>query len=218
MSALTIDVVSDVMCPWCYIGKRRLEGALALRPEVEVDVRWRAYKLDPTIPAGGVDRKTYLDNKFGGAERAGEIYARIVEAGRVEEIDFNFGGIARSPNTSNAHRLIRWSYGQRAQDAVVEGLFSAYFIEGGDIEDPVTLGEIATASGMDCDLVRELLASDADLDAVDAEIDQARQIGVDGVPCFIFGARVAVMGAQASEILAQAIDKALEPRAEEGDD
>jgi predicted DsbA family dithiol-disulfide isomerase len=101
---------------------------------------------------------------------------------------------------------------------VVEGLFRAYFIEGGDIEDPVTLGEIATAAGMDSDLVRELLASDADLDAVDAEIDQARQIGVDGVPCFIFGGRVAVMGAQASEILAQAIDKAQEPPAEEGDD
>lgn len=209
MPPLTIDVVSDVMCPWCYIGKRRLEGALARRPEVEFDVRWRAYKLDPTIPKGGVDRQSYLDNKFGGAERAAGIYARVAEAGAQAGLDFRFDAIRRSPNTTDAHRLIRWAYGQNAQDSVVEGLFRTYFTDGGDVEDPVTLGDIATAAGMDSELVRELLAGDADIDAVNAEIDQARQIGIDGVPCFIVGARLAVMGAQASEILVEAIDKVL---------
>ncbi|MCB1473962.1 MAG: DsbA family oxidoreductase [Rhodobiaceae bacterium] len=218
MQPLTIDVVSDVMCPWCYIGKRRLEGALALRPEVEIDVRWRAYKLDPTIPRGGVDRQSYLENKFGGAERAAGIYAQVAEAGAQAGLDFHFDAIRRSPNTTDAHRLIRWSYGQNAQDSVVEGLFRTYFIEGGDVEDPVTLGDIATAAGMDSELVRELLAGEADIEAVNAEIDQARQIGVDGVPCFIIGARLAVMGAQASEILVEAIDKVLSSSGEDPED
>ena len=208
MSAMTIDVVSDVMCPWCYIGKRRLETALSMRPDLPVDVRWRAYKLDPTIPDGGVDRVEYLEKKFG--EKATTIYAQIEQAGRDAGIDFRFTDILRSPNTTNAHRLIRWSYGQNAQDSVVEGLFRSFFTEGGDVEDIDTLGAIAEDAGMDGKLVRELLETDADKDSIDAEIEQAKQIGVQGVPCFIFGARLAVMGAQAPEILADAMDKTLE--------
>ena len=208
MSAMTIDVVSDVMCPWCYIGKRRLETALSMRPDLPVDVRWRAYKLDPTIPDGGVDRVEYLEKKFG--EKAGAIYAQIEQTGRDIGIDFRFTDISRSPNTMNAHRLIRWSYGQNAQDRVVEGLFKSFFVDGGDVEDIETLGAIAEDAGMDGKLVRELLETEADKDSIDAEIQQAHQIGVQGVPCFIFGARLAVMGAQAPEILADAMDKTLE--------
>ncbi|MFN0263763.1 DsbA family oxidoreductase [Tepidamorphus sp. 3E244] len=207
MEKLTIDVVSDVMCPWCYIGKKRLDAALAQRPDVPVDIRWRAYKLDPTIPEGGVDRDQYLSNKFG--DRAKAIYAQIEDAGRAEGIDFNFAGIERSPNTTNAHRLIRWAYGQDAQGEVVEGLFRAYFVEGGDVEKPESLSKIATDAGMDAALVSDLLNSDADKQAVDEEVAQAHQIGIQGVPCFIFGARLAVMGAQAPEILVDTIDKAL---------
>ena len=208
MTALTIDVVSDVMCPWCYIGKKRLEIALSMRQSIPVDVRWRAYKLDPTIPDGGVDRVEYLEKKFG--EKADAIYSQIEQTGRDVGIDFRFSDISRSPNTTNAHRLIRWSYGQNAQDDVVEGLFRSFFTEGGDVEDIDTLAAIAEHAGMDGKLVREVLETKADKDAIDAEIRQAQQIGVQGVPCFIFGARLAVMGAQAPEILADAMDKTLE--------
>ncbi len=208
MTPMTIDVVSDVMCPWCYIGKRRLDAALAMRGDIAFDVRWRAFKLDPTIPKGGIDRETYLSNKFGGPERAAGVYARIAEAGEAEGLAFNFPAIRRSPNTTDAHRLIRWSYGQKVQDAVVEGLFKAFFMDGADIEDHETLGDIAGDAGMDAALVREVLDSDADVATIEQELSLAKEMGIDGVPCFIIGARVAVMGAQEPDVLLSAIEKA----------
>ena len=206
---LTVDIVSDVMCPWCYIGKRRYERAVAERPGLALDVRWRAFKLDPTIPRGGVDREEYLSRKFGGAAQASAIYANIEQAGAAEQLAFDFGAIRRSPNTTDAHRLIRWSHGAGAQDGVVEDLFHAFFIAGQDIEDQQLLAEIGGRNGMDEALLRELLDSDKDADAVDAEIAHAQQLGIEGVPCFVFAGRVAVMGAQEPEGLLAAIDKAL---------
>ncbi len=209
MSMITLDVVSDTICPWCFIGKRRLEKALALRPEAKVEVRWRPYQLDPTIPPGGLDRKQYLEAKFGGPERAQEIYDRVRAAGAEEGLDFAFEKIARTPNTINSHRLIRWAGTAGCQEAVVERLFRSYFLEGGDIESLSPLVAIARDCGMDGDLVAELLAGDSDIELVEREIVTARKIGVTGVPCFIFADRFGVMGAQPAEVLADSIDRAV---------
>jgi len=205
---IQLDVISDTICPWCYIGKRRLEQAIAMRPDIAVDIRWRPYQLDPTIPDGGVDRRAYLENKFGGPDQAKEIYTRIKEAGDAEGLDFAFDKIKRTPNTIHSHRLIRWASNNGAQDAVVERLFQIYFLEGGDIEDRDTLTEVARQNGMDADLVHELLGGDADVELVQREIRTAQKIGVTGVPCFVFANTFGVMGAQSPEIIAESLDKA----------
>jgi len=211
---LQIDIISDVMCPWCLIGKRRLEKALAMRPDTAVDIRWRPYQLDPTIPRGGIDRQEYLSAKFGGPERAREIYANIVAAGAEEDVPFAFDAIKRSPNTIDAHRLIRWAATAGCQEAVVERLFSLYFIEGRDVGDPAVLSEAAADAGMDTAIVSELLAGDADRDLVEKEVATAREIGVRGVPCFIVANRYVVMGAERPEVIAGAIDMAVKDIAE----
>ena len=207
MRAVAIDVVSDVMCPWCFIGKRRLERALALLDGIETTVRWRPFLLDPTIPPEGRDRKTYLERKFGGPERAAAIYAAIAQAGHDEGIAFAFDRIERSPSTLDAHRLIRWagSQSEAVQDAVVEALFAAFFLQGRDIGDPQVVAEIAGANGMDGALVASLLATDRERPVVEQEIETARRMGINGVPCFILNARGAVIGAEAPENLAAAI-------------
>ena len=135
MTEITIDVVSDVMCPWCYIGKRRLEKALARVEDVDIDIRWRPFQLDPSLPPEGRDRKQYLENKFGGPERAQQIYSSIENAGKDENIDFKFSAIKVSPNTIDAHRVIRWSMneGKDVHDRLVERLFQVFFLEGGHI-------------------------------------------------------------------------------------
>jgi predicted DsbA family dithiol-disulfide isomerase len=208
---LTIDIVSDTVCPWCYVGKRKLEAALAVKADVPVEVRWRPYQLDPTIPPGGIPRADYMEKKFGGAERVAEIHRRIESVGREADIPFAFDKIARSPNTLDAHRLIRWAASAGKQDAVVEHLFKAFFEEGENIGDPAVLARIAGECGMDAALVSELLAGEADKDAVREEIAMAQKLGVNGVPFFIIGGRFAVSGAQSPEVLASAIDSALKP-------
>ena len=213
-ATLTIDIVSDAVCPWCYVGKRKLEAALALKADVPVEVRWRPYQLDATIPSGGLARKDYMAKKFGSAERVTEIYARIEAVGRETHIPFAFDKISRSPNTLDAHRLIRWSASAGKQDAVVERLFKAFFEQGEDIGDPALLARIAGECGMDEKLVRDLLASEADKDAVRAEIAEAQKLGVTGVPFFIIGGRYAVSGAQSPEVLAKAIEAAMKPEGE----
>lgn len=204
---VTIDVVSDVMCPWCFIGKRRLEEATGL-VDVPLDIRWRPYQLDPTLPPEGKDRKLYLDEKFGGPERAQAIYARITETGRGDGIPFAFDRIERSPNTLDCHRLIKWAQSEGRQDAVVERLFRAYFVDGIDLSRRESLVAIATECGMDGALVDELLQGDADVAETQAEIETAQRIGVTGVPCFIIDGRYAVVGAESPENIANAIRQA----------
>lgn len=206
--SIAIDIVSDAVCPWCYIGKRNLESALADLPELDVEVRWRPYQLDATIPAEGIDRRVYLQRKFGG--RVDEIYGRVKDAGAAAGIPFAFEDIERSPNTLDAHRLIRWAASAGAQDAIVERLFRDFFIEGKDIGDRAVLIEAAQACGMDPTIVADLLSGDADKDSVREEIASAQHIGVTGVPFFIFDGKFALPGAQPPDVLKRAIGKALE--------
>jgi predicted DsbA family dithiol-disulfide isomerase len=211
---MQIDVVSDTVCPWCFIGKRRLARALALRPGVEAQVFWRPYRLDPTIPREGVDRKAYLRAKFGDGPRNAAIGEALRNEGASEGIDFAFDKIAKTPNTLDSHRLIRWAGSAGNQDDVVERLFKAYFLEGRDIGDPGVLTDVAAQAGMDAELVGELLGKDADLDQVEREAGLASQMGISGVPTFIFDSRFMISGAREPEILAKIIDRAAaEPQA-----
>jgi predicted DsbA family dithiol-disulfide isomerase len=207
LASMQIDVISDTVCPWCYIGKRRLERAIRLRPQIEFQVRWRPFQLDPTTPAEGVDRKTYIERKFGNSDKIKPIHAALLKAGDGEGIDFAFEKIARTPNTINSHRLIRWSQAMGFQDKVVEGLFKSYFIEGADIGQTEVLKRIAAEAGMDDELVEDLLNSDIDLDKVQHEDSMARKIGINGVPTFLIGGKILVNGAQDAEHLAHVIDR-----------
>jgi predicted DsbA family dithiol-disulfide isomerase len=204
---MQIDVISDTVCPWCYIGKRRLERALSLRPQIEFDVRWRPFQLDPTTPVDGVDRKVYMERKFGSSEKIKPIHTALLKAGEDEGIPFAFEKIARTPNTLNSHRVIRWSHSLGVQDQLVESLFRAYFVEGADIGQIKTLAAISDAVGLDGELVEELLNSDADRESVEREDTLARKIGINGVPTFLIGGTVLVNGAQDAEHLVRIIDR-----------
>ncbi len=210
---VTIDVVSDVMCPWCYIGKRRLEKAAAAQ-DVMLEVHWRPFQLDPTIPEEGIERDAYLERKFGSAEAVERVYAPVREAGEAEAIPFAFDKIARSPNTIDAHRLIRWAAEVGREEEMVERLFQLYFIEGGDLSDRSVLVDAAEEVGLDRAAIERLPDGDADKAEVQKEIETAQQMGITGVPTFIVGRRYAVVGAQPPEVLAGAIAKALEDEQE----
>ncbi|MBO6756643.1 MAG: DsbA family oxidoreductase [Roseibium sp.] len=214
-SAITVDVISDVMCPWCYIGKRRLEAALAAVPDLKVEVRWHPFQLDATLPKAGKDRQQYLSDKFGGMERASAFYQQIEAAGEEEGIPFAFDKITLSPNTLDSHRLILWSRADDLQDEVVERLFKAYFVDGEDLTRPETLVAIAEDAGMQSDLVEQLLETDSDLDKTEKQIGQAQEMGVTGVPCFIIDGRFAVAGAEKAETLAAALRHAEETKTSE---
>ncbi|MEM7067525.1 MAG: DsbA family oxidoreductase [Pseudomonadota bacterium] len=213
---LEIDVISDVMCPWCYIGKTNLDAAISQLPELEVEVRWRPYQLDATLPKEGKDRATYLNDKFGGEARAKEIYGRIKDAGKALGIDFNFEGMKVSPNTLDAHRVILWAGGQSAeiQNKLVERLFEIYFLEGGHIGDDEVLVKAAQFAGMDGEIVSSLLSTEDDKDRVQSEIGHAAEMGVQGVPCFIIDNKFAVMGAQPPEQMVEAMRHAISMRDE----
>jgi len=204
LDILTVDVISDVMCPWCYIGKRRLDRAQVLAPDVEPLIRWRPFQLDATIPPEGMDRQEYLDNKFG-RDRATEMYAQIQETGEAEGISFAFDAITRSPNTINAHRLIRWAEVGDQQDAVVERLFELFFCEGEDIGETSVLLDAAREGKMDVNFVEEVMATDRDIDEVEKEIALAHELGVQGVPTFVIDQQHLLVGAQRAEILADAL-------------
>lgn len=200
---LKIDIISDTVCPWCFIGKRRLERALAMRPDLSLDITWRPFQLNPEMPADGIDRDLYLSLKFGDEKRAKQIYRAVGEAGAGENLDFNFAAMKRTPNTLKSHRLVHYAGLRGDQDPIVENLFRAYFFDGADIGDTATLVEIAERSGLDGDAAREYLESDKDLELVRAEDTRARQIGVNGVPCFIIADSYAVSGAQEPEVFLQ---------------
>ena len=204
---LTIDVVSDVVCPWCFLGQKRLDKAIAASPEIDVAVSWRPFQLDPTIPPEGMDRKAYMLGKFGSEERLREAHARIEPLGEAEGIDFAFDAIKVSPNTLDAHRVIRWAgaAGPEVQNSLVRNLFQLYFEKGVNIGDHAALTQAAREAGMDAAVVESLLASDADRDAVANEAATASSMGITGVPCFLFEGKYAVMGAQDSSTLTDAI-------------
>ncbi|MGZ6007535.1 MAG: DsbA family oxidoreductase [Rhizomicrobium sp.] len=207
---MQIDIVSDTVCPWCFIGKRRIGRAMAMRPNVNFDVFWRPYRLDPTIPREGVDRRAYLKAKFGDSPRSSAMGDAIRSEGAGEGIEFAFDKIAKTPNTLDSHRLVRWAAGAGVQDDMVERLFQAYFIDGRDVGDPAVLSAIATEAGMDGDLVATLLAGDADLAEVEREAGLASEMGITGVPTFIFDSKFMISGAREAEVLVRVIDKALE--------
>jgi predicted DsbA family dithiol-disulfide isomerase len=202
-----IEVVSDVVCPWCYIGKRRLEMAIRLNPKVAVDINWRPYFLNPWIPRQGIDRQTYLETKFGSAERYSVIAERVAAAAAMEGLPYAPDRISRQPNTLDCHRLILWSRRTTDPARMEQRLMELYFAEGADLSDPKMLIKAAVDCGMDGDLVRRLLASDADVDRVEGDANSAKEAGIDGVPCFIFGGSVIVTGAQSPEYLASVIER-----------
>jgi predicted DsbA family dithiol-disulfide isomerase len=202
-----VEVVSDVVCPWCYIGKRRLEGAIALVPDIDVEVNWRPYFLNPWIPREGIDRQTYLETKFGSVERYAAIAERVAAAAALEGLVYDSEKMSRQPNTLDCHRLILWSRSASDPARMKQRLMELYFAEGGDLSDPKALIQAAADCGMDGDLVRRLLASDADVERIENEAESAREAGIDGVPCFIFGGSVIVTGAQSPEYLANAIQR-----------
>ena len=204
MKAISVDVISDVICPWCFLGKRRLDKAIGLLADIKVEVNWRPFFLDPTIPAEGMSRKTYLENKFG-TERLKTIHDPLIAAGKADGVPYAFDKITRTPNTMDAHRLIRWSHAGGKQHDVSERLFMAYFSLGLDIGDRAVLVKIAGEAGMDESEVSTKLESDTDIDAVNAEVERAYRMGVTGVPCFIFAQKQGLMGAQPAEQLVTAI-------------
>ncbi|MBX3455961.1 DsbA family oxidoreductase [Ferrovibrio sp.] len=207
---MKIEIVSDPVCPWCYIGKRRLEQALAQRPDIQFEIAYRPFQLNPDMPVEGVDRASYLEAKFGGPERAKTIYARVKAEGAKEGLSLNIEGIARQPNTLAAHTLLRWGIEAGVQFELKEALLRAYFTENRDIGDHAVLADIAGAVGMDAALVKQLLDEGRDRDIAEQEDAMARQMGVSGVPFFIFERKYGVSGAQPPEQLLQVIDKVAE--------
>lgn len=208
METVTVDVVSDVVCPWCYLGKARLDQAIAdLADDIEVSVNWRPYQLNPDLPPQGVDHKAHLAAKLGGQAAVDRAHEMLEGLGRADGIDFDFNAVKISPNTLDAHRLIRWAltHGPDVQNTVATLLFKANFEEGRNVGDPEVLLDIAEQAGMERPVVAALLASNADKDTVSAEIETARGMGVTGVPCFILDGQYAVMGAQSVEVLANAL-------------
>jgi predicted DsbA family dithiol-disulfide isomerase len=206
-ASVRVDVVSDVVCPWCFIGKRRLETAIGLVPDIAVDINWRPYFLNPWIPREGMDRQTYLETKFGSAERYAVIAERVAAAAAMEGLTYASDKISRQPNTLDCHRLILWSRSVTDPGRMKQRLMELYFSEGADLTDPKTLVQAAVDCGMDGDLVRRLLASDAEVERIESEANSAKEAGIDGVPCFVFGGSVIVTGAQSPEYLANAIER-----------
>ena len=215
-TTLSIDIVSDVVCPWCYIGKRHVEAALAqfgaARPDVITTIRWHPFQLNPDLPAQGADRKAYLEAKFGGPQRAAEIYARVSAAGRNAGLALNFDGIQRQPNTLMAHALIAYAQsveGGTSADAVVEQLFKAYFVDGRFIGDLETLVAIAAACGLDADATRAVLSDPATLEQIAAQDAGVRRQGITGVPFLVFNQKLALSGAQPPAVMFDTMTKAL---------
>ncbi|MER8403399.1 DsbA family protein [Mesorhizobium sp. M0185] len=205
-SSITVDVVSDVVCPWCFIGQKRLDKAIAA-VDIDVHIRWRPFQLDPTIPPEGKNRRDYMVAKFGSEHRIREIHARIEPLGEAEGISFAFDAIKVAPNTLDAHRLIRWAgtAGEAIQNRLVRRLFQLNFEEGANLGDHAVLIEAAREAGMDASVVETLLPTDADVEAVRTEIATASRMGVSGVPCFLLEGKYAVMGAQDADTLADAL-------------
>lgn len=203
---LTVDIVSDIVCPWCFIGKRHLEAALAQLPDTGgAVVRWHPFELNPELPPEGVERKHYLEAKFGGPERAAQIYARVRDAGERAGIGFDFAAITRQPNTREAHLLIAWAQANGDADALVERLFRAYFLDGRDLTNRETLVALAGEAGVDPAAARNWLESGRGLQQIAQAEGRARELGITGVPFFIFDGRVGLSGAHPPDTIRDAI-------------
>ena len=204
VNPVRIEIFSDTVCPWCYIGKRRLEKALEPERLTPVEVSWQAFQLNPDLDPAGVDRERYLSAKFGGEANAEHIYAQVEAAGREEGLEFRFDRIKRTPNTFNSHRLIHYaSDSAQRQDAVVEALFVRYFMDGEDIGDLDVLSACAAQAGLDEAETRRYLEGDEHAHTVRSQDVMARQLGIQGVPFFIIERRYAVSGAQSPEVFGQ---------------
>ncbi|GAA6165197.1 DsbA family oxidoreductase [Pelagimonas sp. KU-00592-HH] len=212
---IKLDILSDPICPWCLIGKTRLEKALAEIPNHPFVIEWHPFQLNPDMPGDGMDRRTYLETKFGGKERAVKVYSEIDQHAREEGLDLDFGAIQRTPNTINAHRLIHWAGIEQKQDEMVNALFDAYFKEGRDIGDDEVLCDLADGIGMDAAVVAKLLKSDADADMIRQRDAHSRQMGVNSVPTFIVDNRHAVPGAQPADLWVKVINELMEQDAAE---
>jgi predicted DsbA family dithiol-disulfide isomerase len=206
---LQIEVVYDLVCPWCYLGTRRLRRALRARPDVLADILWRPFLLNPDIPPSGLPRQEFLTRKFGGEERARRLHATIAELGRAEGVPFRFDRILRMPSSLDAHRLVRFAAREGLADPTVDALFHGYFAEGADLGHVDTLVRLAQHVGLDRLAVHRFLDSGAETDAVHAENLRAHRLGINGVPCFVIGGRHAIAGAQEPEVLERLLDVAL---------
>ena len=215
MDPIKLDIMSDPICPWCYIGKTLLERALEQEGDHPFLIEWHPFQLNPDMPAGGMDRADYLERKFGGKDNAVKVYSEIVAHAEKAGITLNVGDIKRTPNTLDAHRLINWAKIEGKQNAIVDALFKAYFIDGRDIGDHEVLSDLADGIGMDAAVVQRLLKSDADLEEIKQRDTMAREMGVNSVPTFIVGGRHAVPGAQQPELWRKVI---ADLRAQQGQD
>lgn len=204
---MELDVVIDVVCPWCYVGKKQLDKALSQRPGVVTQVRWRPYQLASDTPKEGVDRAEHYARKFGDSPQYRASRDHLLKVGKELGIDFDFETDCRIANTLDAHRLIRWAMAPGLQNEVAEGLMKAYFVDCAFLGDHALLVEVARTAGMDEELVKDLLNSDKDKDLIAAEVQQAHSMGIQGVPMFIFNGKSGVSGAQDSSVLVQVIDK-----------
>lgn len=202
-----LEIVSDVVCPWCYLGAANHLKAMADRGSSPFAIRWRAYQLDPSIPAEGLDRTAYMLGKFGDQARIDAAHERLVEMGRAVGLAFRFNRIWRAPNSLDAHRLIRWAEAESLQTRTAMAIFQAYFEEGQDISDPEVLLAVARGIGLDATVIGRLLDSDTDRAEVRAEVETAREMGVTGVPTFLIGGRYAVTGAQPADFWHRVADE-----------
>ena len=205
---LSIEVVHDLVCPWCYLGVRRLARTLAARPDLLADICWRPFLLNPDMPRAGMARADYVLRKFGGEERARRLYATIGGFGRVEGIMFRFERIARTPSSVDAHRLVRWAARFGRASEVAEAVFAAHFCDGRDIGDQGVLATIAGECGLRPAVARAYLTTGAEAEAVHADNLRAHRLGINGVPCFVVGGRHAIAGAQEPEVIERLLDVA----------
>lgn len=205
-----LDILSDPICPWCYIGKAQLDRALEKRPDHTFEIEWHPFQLNPDMPEEGMDRRTYLETKFGGKENAVRVYAQIADAAEAAGVEIDFEGIKRTPNTLNAHRLIHWAGIEGRQTPLVSALFKAYFCNGKDIGDTETLMSIADGVGLDKAMILTLFEGDADRDDIRARDEHARTRGVTGVPTFVVANAHVLPGAQPPELWLKVIDELLE--------
>lgn len=206
---LAVEIVFDLVCPWCYLGVRRLLRTLRARPDIATDLLWRPFLLNPELGPNGVARIDHLARRFGGEDRARRLHGSIAELGRAEGIEFRFDRVRRIPHSLDAHRLIRWAGRFGGAERMVTALFHAYFARGADIGDPAVLARLAAEHGLDPVAARRFLGGVAEVEAVHAENLRAHRLGINGVPCFVVGGRHAIAGAQEPEVLERLLEVAM---------